>query len=173
MGELAPVVALLDAAEGQPRIQAYMLIDEDHPGVDELGAMCSPWARSRVNTPQIRPLAGERPVEKRMHSGVTSDGCHTPLELPALNARASPPRSAPLRRYEIAASNEPQPATAPGLPGAVARPYVRERLTGRIGFGNAAALSTSRRSGFDGDGSYPMMQPAGEALSTPPWALID
>ena len=37
VGELAPVAAFLDCAEGQPRIRAYMLVDKDHPAVDELG----------------------------------------------------------------------------------------------------------------------------------------
>jgi hypothetical protein len=102
---------------------------------------------------------------------VTIDGCHTPLVTRAECARVTTALS-PLRRYRIVASKKPQPATAPGLPGTVARPDLRERLTGRIGFGNAAALSTSRN-GFDGNGSYAMMQPSGETLSTPPGARID
>ena len=46
---------------------------------------------------------------------------------------------------------KPTPGRRWGLPGAVARPEAGERLTDRNGFGNAAALSKSRRSVFDGD----------------------
>jgi hypothetical protein len=65
------------------------------------------------------------------------------------------------------------PGRRRGSPGTVARPDAGERLTDRNGFGNAAVLSKSRRSGFDGDGTLPTTQPSEEPMSRPPWAQID
>jgi hypothetical protein len=50
-------------------------------------------------------------------------------------------------------TGQAHPRTAPGFARRRRKAGCRERLTDRNGFGNAAALSKSRRNGFDDDGT--------------------